>query len=98
MNTLSLRDFAPHLKTHFRIVEAPGMELELTEVNDHSNAHLEQFSLIFSGPAAPCLMQGTYTLTHTNFTEIVLFLVPIGPEGNSMRYESVFSRFIAGAS
>jgi hypothetical protein len=69
-------------------------ELELAEIFDHSNTQLEQFSLIFTSAALPWLQQGTYTLTHPDLTEVVLFIVPIGPDGNTMRYESVFSRLL----
>lgn len=93
VKTLSSQDFAPYLNTSFRVVEAPEFELELAEVNDHSNARLEQFSLLFASSVSPWLQQGIYVLTHPDLDEVTLFLVPIGPEGNKMRYESVFSRF-----
>lgn len=94
MKTLSFQDFVPHRNTIFGIVGASSYELELAEVTDHSNAQLEQFSLVFTCAALPWLQQGTYTLTHPDLTEVVLFIVPIGPAGNTMRYESVFSRFL----
>ncbi|MBT9332635.1 DUF6916 family protein [Paracidobacterium acidisoli] len=87
-------DFAPHLHLHFRVAQAADYELELAEIADHSNAHLEQFSLIFTGAASPWLKQGLYTLTHPHTPEYELFLVPTGPEAGAMRYEAVFSRFL----
>ena len=93
LNNLSLQDFVPHRHTIFRLVGASDYELELAELTDHSNAQLEQFSLVFTCPALPWLPQGTYTLIHADGTEFVLFMVPIGPEDSTMRYESVFSRF-----
>lgn len=94
MKTLSFQDFVPHRNTIFGVVGTSGYQLELAEVADHSNAQLEQFSLIFTGAALPWLQQGTYTLSHPDLTEVVLFIVPIGPEGSTMRYESVFSRLL----
>ena len=86
--------FRSHRHTIFRLVGVSDYELELAEIFDHSNTQLEQFSLIFTSAALPWLQQGTYTLTHPDLTEVVLFIVPIGPDGNTMRYESVFSRLL----
>src|SRR5271156_1264447 len=92
---LTLRDFAPHLQTRFQVAQLDGYELELTEVTDQSNAQLEQFSLIFTGPASPVLPQSLYRLAHPQMGEHELFLVPIGPDASRMRYEAAFSRIIA---
>ena len=93
---LTIRDFAPHLGTRFQVVPLEGYELELTEVTDHSNPKLEQFSLIFTGTAAPPLQQGMHILVHPLMGEQTLFLVPLGPDTAGMRYEAAFSRMIAG--
>jgi hypothetical protein len=93
LKTFSFQNFAPYRNAIFRVTEAVGYELELVELTDFSNAQLEQFSLLFTCSALPWLSQGTYTLVHTDLTEFVLFMVPIGPVGNTMRYESVFSQF-----
>jgi hypothetical protein len=92
--TLTLNDFSPHLHSRFRVSQADNYELELTEVTDHSNAQLEQFSLIFLGVPSPWLPQGSYRLVHQRIGECELFLVPIGPDAAGMRYQAVFSRFI----
>jgi hypothetical protein len=91
---LTAQDFAPHLHTRFRVAQLEDYELELTEVIDQSNAHLEQFSLIFTGKVSPWLQQGLYTLVHPQMREYELFLVPIGPDATGMRYEAAFSRFL----
>jgi hypothetical protein len=91
---LTIVDFAPHRHTRFRVAQVENYELELTEINDYSNAQLEQFSLIFTGIASPWLQQGLYTLVHSQMQECELFLVPIGPDEAGMRYEAAFSRFI----
>jgi len=91
---LTINDFVPHLHTGFRVSQPEDYELELAEVTDRSNAQLEQFSLIFTGTAAPWLPQGLYRLAHARMGECELFLVPIGPDAGRMRYQAVFSRFL----
>jgi hypothetical protein len=91
---LTIQDFASQLHTRFRVASRESYELELTEVSDHSNAQLEQFSLIFTGITSPWLQQNTYTLDHPQLGRCELFLVPIGPGDAGMRYEAIFSRLI----
>lgn len=91
---LTLSDFALHLHTRFRLAALQDYELELAEVTDHSNAQLEQFSLVFTGVPSPWLPQGSYKLAHPQMGECELFLVPVGPDNAGMRYQAVFSRFI----
>jgi|BogFormECP03_OM2_1039629.scaffolds.fasta_scaffold24555_1 hypothetical protein len=91
---VTLSDFAPHLHTRFRVIQAADYELELAEITDDSNAQLEQFSLIFNGSPSSWLLQGMYRLTHPQLQECELFLVPIGPDAAGMRYQAVFSRLI----
>lgn len=89
------KDFAAHLHTAFKIETPVALELELSAVHDRSNAQLEQFSVIFTGPASPWLRQGTYTLLHPKMRELALFLVPLGPRDGCMVYEAVFARLIS---
>lgn len=86
------KDFAAHLHTAFRVETPMALELELAEVTDRSNAQVEQFSVLFTGPASPWLRQGTYTLFHPQMQELALFLVPLGPRDDRMVYEAVFAR------
>jgi hypothetical protein len=51
----------------------------------------QQFSLIFRGPADRMLPQGTYRLGHPRLGEIEIFLVPLGPDPEGMRYEAAFA-------
>jgi len=91
---LSLSDFAPHLRTRFRVTQREDFELELSEIADAFNAQLEQFSLIFTGKLSPWLQQGLYKLCHPRMSECELFLVPIGPDERGMRYQAIFSRVL----
>jgi hypothetical protein len=49
------------------------------------------FSLVFRGPTGPVVPQGTHRLRHGEVGELDLFLVPIGPDSEGMRYEAVFA-------
>ncbi|MCW2738049.1 hypothetical protein [Nocardioides sp.] len=50
-----------------------------------------QFSLVFRGPADPLLPQGTYVVAHATLGEQELFLVPLGRDADSVRYEAAFA-------
>jgi len=91
---LASKDFAARLHTAFKIEAPVALELTLAEVNDRSNAQVEQFSVLFTGPASPWLQQGMYTLLHPEMRELDLFLVPLGPRDGRMIYEAVFARLI----
>jgi hypothetical protein len=91
---LSIGDFSTHLHTRFLVANLENYELELVEVTDHSNAKLEQFSVVFIGVLSPWLPQGVYKLIHARIGEHELFLVPLGPDAAGMRYEASFSRLI----
>ena len=93
-DSLTLKDFVPHLHTHFHVAGEDGCEIELTGATDLSNAGLEQFSLVFTGKASPWLPQSMYQLIHPQMGEFELVLVPLGPDTAGMRYEAAFSRLV----
>jgi hypothetical protein len=49
-----------------------------------------QFSLVFRGPTEPALAQATHALDHPDLGHLDVFLVPIGPDAQGMRYQAVF--------
>jgi Domain of unknown function (DUF6916) len=49
------------------------------------------FSLLLSGPRSPSLPQATYSMQHPRLGSIELFLVPVGQDATSMRYEVTFN-------
>jgi hypothetical protein len=53
--------------------------------------HRVPFSLIFHGPLQPLLSQGIHRLLHPELGEIAIFLVPVGPAGQAMQYQAIFS-------
>lgn len=50
-----------------------------------------QFSLVLTGPLDRALPQGTVRLEHEGLGDLLLFLVPLGPAGDTMRYEAAFA-------
>jgi hypothetical protein len=50
-----------------------------------------QFSVVFRGAMPPLLPQGSYQLSQPDVGEFELFLVPIGPDSEGMRYEAAFA-------
>jgi hypothetical protein len=49
------------------------------------------FSVVFRGPMTPVLPQRIYRLVHDELGEFAMFLVPIGPDREGLRYEAVFT-------
>ena len=87
--------FAEHLNTTFRLTgpDSTSLALELVQVTDKDpEGPVEQFSLIFQGPATPNYPQGIYPVKHESLGALELFFVPLGPEGSSMRYQVIFCR------
>lgn len=97
----SLETFAPLVGDVFRVPidESSSLELTLTEAalfGDGSERAARKglrapFSLVFTGPLQPVLAQATVPLEHADLGSIHLFLVPLGPEADHMRYEAVFA-------
>jgi hypothetical protein len=49
------------------------------------------FSLVFRGPSDVLVPQRIYRVEHAELGAFELFLVPIGPDREGMRYEAVFT-------
>jgi hypothetical protein len=98
---LTFRQFADRVGEPFRATVGDGVDvtLELVEATESDEPggsgpdgqERRQFSLLFRGPAAPVLAQGTYPIRHGEFEDLRLFLVPLGPRDGAMRYEAVFA-------
>ena len=69
------------------------LELELASCDESPHARPDHpaFSLEFHAPGPGHLPQQIFTLEHAELGEFDLFLVPLGPEGNRMRYEAVIN-------
>src|ERR1051325_6923069 len=49
------------------------------------------FSALFRGPKSPWAKQHTYDLENERLGRLQIFVVPLGPDGDGMIYEAVFS-------
>jgi len=95
LEKFTVATFAPHLGTRFQ-VQQDGLPiaLELFEATPYAEQPASgrvPFSVMFRGPNQPVLPQRIYTLAHATLGEFALFLVPIGPDDQGMRYEAVFT-------
>src|SRR5215831_425391 len=93
---LTEKEFSQHLHTKFRArVNDQDRELELVAVKPYlpqanEQTGLERFSVFFDGPNF-YLPQRLYSLEHERMGQFDIFLVPIGQNGDSFRYEAVFN-------
>lgn len=96
---LTYDDFAGRVGEPFVLVDDDQVVLELVEASVSPEAggqgpggeRRQQFSLVFRGPLAPTLRQGTYPLRQADGSVLDLFLVPLGPDASGMRYEAAFA-------
>ena len=101
VESMELTTFTGRVGELFRIVidDATTLATRLIEVTPATGADAgatraggrTPFALVFrSTPGAP-LPQRIYRLHHDGLGALDLFLVPIGPDEEGMRYEAVFS-------
>lgn len=96
LDRLELESFLPHLKERFMLEAdgAPPLELVLVEcspLGQGEGRSRTPFSLVFRGPSRPVMPQRIYRLLNEGMGALELFLVPIGPDREGMRYEAVFT-------
>ncbi len=93
LNELTAADFLAVRGGQFRVAAAE-FDLQLTAVTEYSGGQpgspRTPFSVVFRGPLSPILPQATYRLEHDGLGTLDLFIVPLGPERDAMRYEAVF--------
>ncbi len=98
LETLQRSDFTGYLHQHFTVMLAGGdtLDLQLVEVMALGSApagrQRQPFSLIFRHDRTDAyLPQGVHTLHHAEMGQLELFLVPLGPAPDGMRYEAIFT-------
>lgn len=90
--------FVDRVGETFRVAAADGDTLDLTlaEATLAPEGHSAPgsraaFSLIFHGPVDRYAPQGIWRLEHPEVGRLDVFLVPLGPAEDVMRYQAVFS-------
>lgn len=94
MTQLTLDAFSDLADTTFTIpFSDETIDLVLTEAVPLGSAPRTggAFSLVFSGPGGPHLLQNTYRMSHGELGELDIFLVPLGPKDGRNLYEAVFT-------
>jgi hypothetical protein len=96
LESLTHESFRPHLASAFRVEHAgTSVTLTLIEVTvlggDTASARRQPFSLLFRGPRVPLLPQRIHRLEHERMGGLELFIVPLGPDGDGLRYEAIFT-------
>ena len=75
-------------------VDFPAVELvldSLTPLRNFANLQRLPVSLVFATRGVGALDQRTYSLRHPELGLRAIFLVPVGMEGDSFRYEAIFN-------
>jgi hypothetical protein len=88
--------FEPHVGETFTAaptVVGEPIELTLSSLDESPHARPDHpaFSLLFHAPGTGHLPQQIFTMGHAELGEFDLFLVPLGPEDDRMRYEAVIN-------
>lgn len=99
LESLTLETFTPHIGSLFTVALANGetLSLQLDHAHPLGNGvpgERAPFSLQFHHPPLPqnaYLPQHIYHLEHPLLDALDLFLVPLGPDTQGMRYEAIFT-------
>lgn len=97
---LELEAFKPLVGNTFRVSPSEGEPFDVvlaaaepTPYGDPStyNGRKMPFSLLFLAETGAHVQQQICRFTHPDHGDTELFVVPLGPEGEAMRYEAVIS-------
>jgi hypothetical protein len=94
---VTLEAFEPYVEQTFRVSGAGDVafEAELIEASPMGRTvgpnGRRAFSLVLRGPETSTPLQQVYRVEHEAVGTLDLFLVPIGPDAEGMRYEAVFT-------
>lgn len=97
LEKLTIADFKPYLNQTFSIHFAPEVTLpatltSVTAWGSESDKFRQPFTLEFrTEQKNEYYQQGTFTILHPTIGELSVFIVPVGPDADGMRYEVVFS-------
>ncbi|MGR8935950.1 MAG: DUF6916 family protein [Gammaproteobacteria bacterium] len=96
LETLTKESWATYLNSSFQVdIEGEhALLMQLQSVSGYGrplDGKREAYSLLFRGPLQPLLPQRIYAIRHEQLGQLEIFLVPIGPDAEGMRYEAVFT-------
>ena len=101
LNTVTKEAFAAHLNTEFVLIPEAGSPVPMTLLqvtglgNPSSPASTASprapFSIVFRAAPNVRLPQRIYRLEHDAMGVMNIFIVPIGPDAQGMRFEAVFA-------
>ncbi len=98
LSAVTHREFESCVDERFRLTvdDEPTLDLtldrvEVSEAGPPNQESRRSFALVFRGPLEPMLSQRIYRLESESLGALELFLVPIGPAGDAMQYEAVFT-------
>lgn len=98
LENFTVQTFSSHLGSDFRIYpDASGsLDVALVAATDLSGkpdgeSSGRPFSIVFRGPGNVLLPQRIYRMEHPEIGIFELFLVPIGPDEQGLRYEAIFT-------
>lgn len=97
LEQISIADFQPHLNESFSIrfsseATHPAQLTKVTPWSHGSDKYRQPFTLeLETDLKGVYYLQGMFVLVHPEHGDLELFMVPIGPGSNGMRYEVVFS-------
>jgi hypothetical protein len=102
LDTATSATFQPHVGDRFEVTPQQGEPFEAvlssceettygSPADWHQAAQRVPFSLLFHGPADTPVRQQICGFRHPQLGEFELFIVPLGPDDQGMRYEAVIS-------
>jgi hypothetical protein len=98
LEAFTIQTFADRVGDTFRVGDGSNViEMELVDASGGTSDRVSgaagrvPFSVVFRGPLQPILPQRIYRFEHDSLGAFDLFIVPIGPEGDGMQYEAVFT-------
>ena len=96
LENLTVDVFESRVGERFRIRSQPGRELEAELIEARAlgkaaGGRRVPFTLSFRTPQLAALPQAIYGVTHDEIGSYDIFLVPVGPDGEGMVYEAIFT-------
>ena len=97
LDKLTHDDFLSSLNQKFVVHHDAGtLEAELIECRKLASpggpsTRRQPFAILFRGPRQPVLVQRIYKFEGGSMGPLEIFIVPVGPDANGMRYEAIFS-------